>query len=140
MLRVHRAIRKPDVVENVVQLFCWNLVTDVLLNKIATPCHLFDAHSRSATHMQDKLPAIRVRKEVLTKPWHEEEYAEAGPEEDRDKYFTPKDQAFQGTMVAQPHALELTIESALEARKQIACRAVLLVAQQIHSQRRNECS
>src|SRR5580693_3775470 len=77
MLRIHGAIREATIVEDVIELFRRNLRANIVLNQIAQSRHFFNAHSWTATNMENKLSTIRIRKKVLTEPGQQQEDTKA---------------------------------------------------------------
>ena len=46
VLGIHRTVRQPDVVQDIVQLRGWNLLADILFDQVAETGHLLDAQAR----------------------------------------------------------------------------------------------
>ena len=69
--------REVVVIEDIVDLTRRNSLPDAALHLVRQTRRLLDPGSRLGTYMQDELPAVGVRKEVLPKEWNEHESANA---------------------------------------------------------------
>ncbi len=80
VLRVQRAVGQADVVEDVVDLISWYLLTDLSLNQIEQLRGLFNTHSRRRPDMENELPTVSLREKVFTKERYQAKGDEAEPQ------------------------------------------------------------
>ena len=98
MLRVERAVRQADVVEDVVHLGRRHSLADVLLNQIAELGGLFDSGAALGAQMQDEGAGIAAGKEVLSQERNQQKRAEAEQQEDGNKDHARLHQPSQQTL------------------------------------------
>src|SRR5260370_14863418 len=91
--------------------------------------------------MENELTAIRIRKEILAEPGHEEERCKTGQKKRGDEKAPPVDKRGEQGVACIAEAFESTLERQLEPYERIprASAAVLFCFRQIHCQRRNQC-
>src|SRR5260370_32988635 len=85
------AVGQADVVQNVVHLALGNLAAYCALHEIAELRSLFDSRAALGAEMEDELATVRVRKEVLTEPGHQEKRPSTGQKKDGDEEYPTSD-------------------------------------------------
>src|SRR6267378_2810611 len=108
------AVGQADIVQDVVHLALGNLTPNRAFDEIAQLRGLFDPRAALGSEMEDELTAVRIRKEVLTKPRHQEKCRGAGQKKDGDEEDPPMDEHCEQGLVGIPKPFEPALECSLE--------------------------
>src|SRR5580692_3061457 len=83
--KINRAVRQPDVVQDVVRLALGNLTPYRAFDEIAQLRGLFDSRAALGAKVEDELTVVAARKEVLAEPRDKEERSKANQKKGGDE-------------------------------------------------------
>src|ERR1700733_5288898 len=112
---VDRAIRQPDVVEDIVDFPRRYLLANVGLDQVTDTSRFLNAGSAFGSNMQNELAVIAAWEEVLAKPGHEQKNREADEQEGWDENGPAMHCRGEQELVRQPQSLEAPLETSLES-------------------------
>ena len=140
MGQVDGAVRQTDIVQNRVHIPHRNDLADGGLDQISEPRGFFDPSACLRTHMQDELPAIGIREEILAEPRGKREHGEAANKEDWDEQRPPAYRGDQRAVVSATQTFKSPLEPTLCQHQRVARgREVMrLGPQQIHRHGRHQ--
>ena len=119
MHEIDGAVGQADVVQDVFHFALGDLTTYRALDEIAQLRGLFDPGAALGAEMEDELTAVRVRKKVLTEPWHKEKCRNAGQKKDGDAEDPTMDKRCEEGLVDFSKPFESALERSLEPHERV---------------------
>ena len=140
--QIDTGIRQPDVVEYRDQLAFGYLLPEIVLNFVAKPRGLLDAHSGTPAQVKAHQTGIDAGKEILAQQKHQDHGSRTEREEAGGEDFAMLQRSFQQLIVAITELIEATLKPALIApeNRLRPSRAMFVAAHDVHHQRRNQGS
>ncbi len=124
---VEAAIGQADDVDDVVEIGLRHLGADILLDQIGDARGFLGAGAGLGAHMQDELPAVGGREEVVAEERRQAEHQDADAQENRNEDLAALHQVGQHALISAAQLLEPLLEAALEIGEGIAGRLGIVI-------------